>query len=94
MTVASSTRRIAATILAAGAVVAAVAVPATADDGAGDHRHQQRSQVEISRVQANSTGREDGSNRSLNGEWVEITNNSRHGVNLKGWTLKDEDGNR
>ncbi|MFJ5548722.1 lamin tail domain-containing protein [Streptomyces sp. NPDC093225] len=92
MTFASSTRRIAATVLAAGAVVAAVAVPASADDG--DRRHQQRPQVEISRVQADSPGRDDGSNRSLNGEWVEITNNSRHGVNLKGWTLKDEDGNR
>ncbi|MFJ5548749.1 lamin tail domain-containing protein, partial [Streptomyces sp. NPDC093225] len=92
MTFASSTRRIAATVLAAGAVVAAVAVPASADDG--DHRHAPRPQVEISRVQADSPGRDDGSNRSLNAEWIEITNNSRHGVNLKSWTLRDEDGNR
>ncbi|WP_331751305.1 lamin tail domain-containing protein [Streptomyces sp. NBC_00715] len=30
-------------------------------------------------------------NRSLNQEWAEITNPTRHGVNLDGWTLADED---
>ncbi|MFG2298393.1 lamin tail domain-containing protein [Streptomyces sp. NPDC048603] len=91
MTAASSARRIAATVLAAGAVIGAVAVPASAHDG---DRHHQRPQVEISRVQADSPGGEDRSNRSVNGEWVEITNTTRHAVNLKGWTLRDEDGNR
>ncbi|MER5933879.1 lamin tail domain-containing protein [Streptomyces sp. NPDC002054] len=90
MIAASSIRRIAATVLAAGAVVGAVAVPASADGG----RHHQRPQVEISRVQADSPGRDDRSIRSVNGEWVEITNTTRHAVNLKGWTLRDEDGNR
>ncbi|WP_437107368.1 lamin tail domain-containing protein [Streptomyces flaveolus] len=37
-------------------------------------------------------GRDDRSNRSLNAEWVEITNDSRRAVNLDGWTLEDEDG--
>ncbi|MFD3330621.1 lamin tail domain-containing protein [Streptomyces sp. NPDC058701] len=88
----SSVRRIAATVLAAGAVVSAVALPAAAHDG---DRHQQRHpRVEISRVQADSPGREDRSNRSLNAEWVEITNTTRDAVNLRGWTLRDSDGNR
>ncbi|MFI8952579.1 lamin tail domain-containing protein [Streptomyces sp. NPDC053750] len=37
---------------------------------------------------------DDRSNRSLNREWVEITNNTRRAVNLDGWTLRDEDGHR
>ncbi|WP_442480844.1 IS110 family transposase [Streptomyces kutzneri] len=53
----SSVRRIAATVLAAGAVVSAAALPASAADG--DRYHQQRPRVEISRVQADSTGRAD-----------------------------------
>ncbi|MFI5666261.1 lamin tail domain-containing protein [Streptomyces sp. NPDC051704] len=87
--VSSSVRRIAATVLAAGAVVGAAALPAAAQDG-----HHQRPRVEISRVQADSPGRDDHSNRSLNNEWVEITNTTRDAVNLRGWTLRDADGNR
>ncbi|MFE5809504.1 lamin tail domain-containing protein [Streptomyces sp. NPDC056491] len=87
----SSVRRIAATVLAAGAIVSAAALPASAHDG---DRHQQRPRVEISRVQADSPGREDRSNRSLNGEWVEITNTTRNPISLRGWTLRDRDGNR
>ncbi|MER7467022.1 lamin tail domain-containing protein [Streptomyces sp. NPDC097981] len=85
----SSVRRIAATVLAAGAVVGAAALPAAAQDG-----HHQRPRVEISRVQADSPGRDDHSNRSLNAEWVEITNTTRDAINLRGWTLRDDDGNR
>ncbi|MCX5152132.1 lamin tail domain-containing protein [Streptomyces sp. NBC_00320] len=88
--VSSSVRRIAATALAAGAVVGAAALPAAAQD----HGHRQHPRVEISRVQADSPGREDRSNRSLNAEWVEITNTTRDAVNLRGWTLRDGDGNR
>ncbi|MCC0093246.1 lamin tail domain-containing protein [Streptomyces flavotricini] len=90
MSSASSVRRIAATVLAAGAVVGAAALPAAAQDG----HHQQRPRVEISRVQADSPGRDDHSNRSLNNEWVEITNTTRDAINLRGWTLRDADGNR
>ncbi|WP_405999493.1 lamin tail domain-containing protein [Streptomyces sp. NBC_00829] len=87
------TRRIAATALAAGAVVSAVALPASAQDN--DHgRHHQQSRVVISDVQADSPGRDNGSNRSLNAEWVEITNTTRRSVDLDGWTLRDSDGNR
>ncbi|MFJ6484492.1 MULTISPECIES: lamin tail domain-containing protein [unclassified Streptomyces] len=87
----SSVRRIAATVVAAGAIVSAAALPAAAHDGG---RHHQRPRVEISRVQADSPGRDDHSNRSLNAEWVEITNTTRDAINLRGWTLRDSDGNR
>ncbi|MFD5102732.1 lamin tail domain-containing protein [Streptomyces albidochromogenes] len=89
---ASSARRLAATVLAAGAIVSAAALPAMAQDRDGDRR--QRPGVEISAVQADSPGPENRSNRSLNREWIEITNNHRQAVNLKGWTLRDRDGNR
>ncbi|KMO93505.1 lamin tail domain-containing protein [Streptomyces roseus] len=91
MASASSVRRIAATVLAAGAVVGAAALPAAAQDHG---HHQQRPRVEISRIQADSPGRDDHSNRSLNAEWVEITNTTRDAINLRGWTLRDSDGNR
>ena len=32
--------------------------------------------------------------RSLNAEWVEIANTTRHAVNLDGWTLRDSDVSR
>ncbi|WP_418080485.1 lamin tail domain-containing protein [Streptomyces ambofaciens] len=80
-------RRLTAAALTVGALTAAIAVPATA----ADHQRQ-RPSVEISDVQYDSPGRDDRSNRSLNKEWVEITNNTRRAVNLDGWTLKDEDG--
>ncbi|WP_328404057.1 lamin tail domain-containing protein [Streptomyces sp. NBC_00390] len=90
MSASSTARRFAATILAAGAVVSAVALPASAHDG----DRQRHPRVEISAVQADSPGRDNGSNRSLNAEWVEITNKSRRSVDLDGWTLRDRDGNR
>ncbi|WP_326607570.1 lamin tail domain-containing protein [Streptomyces sp. NBC_01799] len=90
MSASVSARRIAATVLAAGAVVSAVALPASAHD---NDRHRQP-RVEISAVQADSPGRDNRTNRSLNAEWVELTNNNRRAVNLDGWTLRDEDGHR
>ncbi|WP_327348977.1 lamin tail domain-containing protein [Streptomyces europaeiscabiei] len=81
-------RRLAAAALAAGALVSVVALPASA---AGHARpHQPR--VEISAVQYDSPGRDDRSNRSLNKEWVELTNTTRRTVNLDGWTLQDASG--
>ncbi|WP_326608179.1 lamin tail domain-containing protein [Streptomyces sp. NBC_01799] len=90
MSASVSARRIAATVLAAGAVVSAVALPASAHDN-DRHRHPR---VEISAVRADSPGRDNRTNRSLNAEWVELTNNTRRAVNLDGWTLRDEDGHR
>lgn len=72
MSVSVSARRIAATVLAAGAVVSAVVLPASAHDN-DRHRHPR---VEISSVQADSPGRDNPTNRSLNAEWVELTNNT------------------
>ncbi|MFI5976442.1 lamin tail domain-containing protein [Streptomyces sp. NPDC051452] len=72
----------------AAAAVGAVALPAAA----ADHHPSPRAHhgtVYISRVQAPAQGRD---NRSLNREWVDITNGSRHSVNLDDWTLSDRDG--
>ncbi|MEU4090759.1 lamin tail domain-containing protein [Streptomyces aureus] len=87
MTVSTSARRLTAAALSAAAITAAIAVPASA----ADHRPH-RQAVEISNVQYDSPGRDDRSNRSLNQEWVDITNYSRRSVNLDGWTLSDRDG--
>lgn len=81
-------RRLAAATLAAGALIGAAALPATA----ADHARPSRPKVEVSAVQYDSPGRDDRSNRSLNKEWVELTNTTRHAVNLDGWTLEDESG--
>jgi hypothetical protein len=82
-------RRLVATALAAGTLVGSAAVSASA----AEPRHE-RTHVAISRVQSDAPGFDDRSGRSLNAEWVEITNSDRRGVNLDGWTLSDEDGNR
>ncbi|MGC4982237.1 lamin tail domain-containing protein [Streptomyces sp. DT193] len=82
-------RRMVAAALAAGALVGSASVSASAADPRFDRSH-----VAISRVQSDAPGFDDRSALSLNGEWVEITNSGRHGVNLNGWTLKDKDGNR
>lgn len=81
-------RRLSAAALVAAAIVGAVALPASA----ADHARPDRPKVEISAVQYDSPGRDDRSRRSLNKEWVELTNTSRRTVNLDGWTLADEDG--
>ncbi|MHC3455707.1 lamin tail domain-containing protein [Streptomyces prasinus] len=77
-------RRLTAAVLSVGALTAVLTVPA----GAAEHRPN----VQITDVQYDSPGRDDRSNRSLNREWVEITNEGRRAVNLDGWTLEDEDG--
>ncbi|MEV7789691.1 lamin tail domain-containing protein [Streptomyces sp. NPDC088106] len=80
-------RRLTAAVLSAGALTAVLTVPASAAE-----QRPHRPSVQISDVQYDSPGRDDRSNRSLNREWVEITNNTRRAVNLEGWTLRDEDG--
>ena len=47
------------------------------------------SAVRISAVQYDSPGSDTGSNKSLNAEWVRITNNSSTRKKLTGWTLRD-----
>ncbi|MFE0632038.1 lamin tail domain-containing protein [Streptomyces sp. NPDC058864] len=81
------TRRVVATVLASGAVVAAASLPATA----ADHRDHGRSRVVIGDVNTR-----DGHGRFGRGgdEWIEVVNTGRGSVNLRGWTLSDRDGNR
>ncbi|MDX3234574.1 lamin tail domain-containing protein [Streptomyces sp. ME03-5709C] len=81
------TRRVIATVLTSGAVVAAAALPATAA-GSRDHG---RSSVVIGDVNTR-----DGHGRFGRGgdEWIEVVNTGRRSVNLRGWTLSDRDGNR
>jgi len=83
-----ASRRLAAAALAAGALLGVAALPASA----ADHAFPQRQQVQITHVKFDAPGRDDGDNRTLNKEWVEISNSGRHGVNLNGWTLSDESG--
>ncbi|MGW7137099.1 lamin tail domain-containing protein [Streptomyces xanthophaeus] len=90
MSASVATRRTLAAILAAGALIGAAAVPATADDNRRDHRGQ-RSSLVIGDVRNDGRGRD---NRALNSEWVEVRNNGRHSVELRGFTLTDQQGNR
>ncbi|MFJ7148710.1 lamin tail domain-containing protein [Streptomyces sp. NPDC100445] len=90
VSVSVTARRLAAATAAAAAVVGAVALPASAADR--DHGRWHRTEVVISGVQHPSSVRHDRSDRPLNREWVEISNESRRAVNLDGWTLSDEDG--
>lgn len=86
-----SIARIAAATVAAGAALGAAALPAAAQS-TPHHAAAYRSGVVISDVQYDSPGFDDRSNRSLNREWIEVTNTFRRSVNLDGWTLADEDG--
>jgi hypothetical protein len=80
-------RRLAAAALSAAALVGAAALPAAAD-GSGPRD----SRVEISKVQYDAPGHGSRSNRSLNEEWVQITNSGRESVNLDDWTLSNRQG--
>ncbi|MYV77170.1 lamin tail domain-containing protein, partial [Streptomyces sp. SID1046] len=92
MSASLTTRRFVAAFLAAGALVGAAALPASADDDRREHRGGQSSVV-ISDVQYGTAGR-DRSARALNREWVEVKNTGRRSVNLRGFTLTDRQGNR
>ncbi|MEJ8646303.1 lamin tail domain-containing protein [Streptomyces sp. MS1.HAVA.3] len=93
MSASLATRRALAALLAAGTLIGAAALPAAADDHRRDHRSP-HSSIVIGGVQSDGPGRNDRSNRALNGEWVEVKNTGRHSVNLRGFTLTDRDGNR
>ncbi len=89
VSVSSIARRLTGATAVAAAVVGAVALPAVA---AGHHPGDRGDRVIISGVQYDAPGWDNRSIRSLNKEWVEITNTGRHDVNLDGWTLSNEDG--
>lgn len=68
-----------AAVVAAG--VAAVAQPSYAAGPA----------VQITKIYYDSPGSPDyGSNKSLNGEYVQIKNMTKKAVSLKGWTIRDD----
>ncbi|MFE8947867.1 lamin tail domain-containing protein [Streptomyces sp. NPDC007856] len=72
------------------ALVGTAALPATAAEHQSSRMHH--AMVHISGVQHAWLGRDDRSNRLLNREWVDITNDSRRAMNLDDWTLSDRDG--
>jgi hypothetical protein len=95
MSASRTANRLVAALLASGALVAAAALPASADDGRHGRNHQaERSAVVLGHIQNDAHGRNDRSGRNLNGEWVEVKNTGRHAVNLRNWTLSDREGNR
>ncbi|WJV49123.1 lamin tail domain-containing protein [Streptomyces flavofungini] len=79
-------RSMATAVLAATAVTAPllVAAPATAAPHQGG--------LHLGYIQYDSPGRDTGSNSSLNAEWVNIHNNTRSTIQLKGYKLKDNTG--
>lgn len=48
--------------------------------------------VRIERIRSDAPGVDGRSDRSLNGEWVEVRNRSRRARDLKGWRLQGADG--
>ncbi|MET9078457.1 lamin tail domain-containing protein [Streptomyces sp. NPDC004232] len=89
MSASSSVRRVTVVGAIAAAAVGAVALPAAAAQKPARTAH---AAVYISKVQYDSPGRDDRSNRSLNAEWVDIANSTRRAVNLDHWTLRDDAG--
>ncbi|WP_404962163.1 lamin tail domain-containing protein [Streptomyces sp. 147326] len=92
MSASLATRRALSAALAAVALVGAAALPAAADDHRRDRNSH--SSLVIGDVQYDSPARSDRSNRALNREWVEVKNTGRNAVNLRGFTLTDQQGNR
>jgi len=68
-------------VVAAVATIGVTAVPAEAV-----------STVQIYRVYYDSPGKDTGSNKSLNGEWVQLYNRTKKSVQLKGYKLRDKTG--
>jgi hypothetical protein len=48
--------------------------------------------IQISEIYYNSPGPDNGSNTSLNGEWVQLYNSSSGAVNMTHWTVNDAAG--
>jgi hypothetical protein len=48
--------------------------------------------VRIDRIQYDSPGADDGSNASLNAEWIRLENAGSKSVKLGGWTIRDAAG--
>src|SRR5687768_12856491 len=74
-------RRISIVACLAAVAVAVTAVPAQAAPA-----------VRFTKAQYNSPGSDTGSNYSLNGEWIRITNYRSTGRVLTNWTISDRTG--
>jgi hypothetical protein len=48
--------------------------------------------VQFTRIQYNSPGKDTGSNTSVNGEQVRLTNRTKKTINLRSWTVRDAAG--
>jgi hypothetical protein len=72
-----------AALLFTGSAAAQPSIPAAVATG---HR------IQIYEIWYNSPGRDDGSNASLNAEWVELHNTSGTKISLRNWTLRDTAG--
>jgi hypothetical protein len=73
------------------AAVVALALLAGAAPGRTD-RVQAAGCITIYRIYYNSPGTDDGSNTSLNGEWIRLYNGCSTGKSLTSWTIKDAAG--
>jgi hypothetical protein len=70
--------------LAIAAFAAALAAPAVPAQAAVE-----RPGVKIEMIYYDSPGPDRGGNRSLNGEYIRLKNDSRRTVDLRGWTVSD-----
>jgi hypothetical protein len=67
---------------AAPVIVGSATAPGSAATGA----------VQLTKIQYDSPGTDTGSNTSINGEWVRLTNKTKKTINLRNWTVRDVAG--
>ncbi|MFC0599718.1 lamin tail domain-containing protein [Streptomyces palmae] len=79
-----------ATLTAAAALAVGLLPAASAQATVRSAAHQ--GGLHLGYIQYDSPGRDTRSNASLNAEWVNIHNNSRSAIQLKGYKLKDNTG--
>ncbi|MEC4017802.1 lamin tail domain-containing protein [Streptomyces sp. H27-D2] len=80
------------THIATPALLAAVALAGGLLAAAPAQAAAHQSGLHLGAIQYDSPGRDTRTNASLNAEWVDIHNNSRSSVQLKGYKLKDNTG--
>ena len=48
--------------------------------------------VQFTRINYDASGKDKKTSKSMNGEWVRLTNKTRNTINLNGWTVRDAGG--
>ena len=48
--------------------------------------------IRFASIHYNSPGADNGSNKSLNKEWIKVSNHSNKAKKLTGWTIRDTSG--